>query len=142
MNFTRSLRETVNYTSSPWNIVNYTSTPWERGMGTLKSSRSANALRLRLHTSCKPLPPLCRPTGSPNQIAVRGIMRFPTQQKGADTRIRPRLCGLSRAMTRPPRRRPAPKDSIQDRKGHSRDGRTLFQGGRFRIQRLPLKRIG
>ena len=45
-------------------------------------------------------------------------------------------------MTRPPGRRSAPKDRIQDRKGHSRDGRTLFQRGCFRIQGLPLERIG
>ena len=96
----------------------------------------------RLHTSLKPLPSLCRPTSPTNQIAVRGIMRLPTQQKRTDTRIRPGLCRLSRTMTRPPGCRSAPKDSIQDRKGDSRDGRTLFQRGRFGIQGLPLERIG
>jgi hypothetical protein len=96
----------------------------------------------RLHAAFKPPPPLRRPTSPTNQIAVRGIMRLPTQQKRADARIRPGLCGLSRAMTCPPGRRSAPKHSIQDRKGHSCDGRTLFQGGRFGIQGLPLERIG
>ena len=45
-------------------------------------------------------------------------------------------------MTRSPGRRSAPKDGIQDRKGNACDRCTLFQGCRFRIQRLPLERIG
>ena len=93
------------------------------------------------HAPTKPPPPLRRPTGPSDQIAVRGIMRLPTQQKRADARIRPGLCGLSRAMTCPPGRRSAPKHSIQDRKGHSRDSRALLQGFRFGIQGLPLERI-
>jgi len=94
------------------------------------------------HASLKPLPPLCRPTSPTNQITIRGIMRFPAQQKGTHARIGPGLGGLSRAMTRPPGRRSAPKDRIQDRKGNACDGRALLQRGRFRIQGLPLDGIG
>lgn len=95
-----------------------------------------------LHTSLKPLPPLRRPTGPSNQIAIRSIMRFATQQKRAHTRIRPRLRRLSRAMTRPPRRRPAPKDRLKNPKRDSCDGRALLQRGRLGIQLLPLDSIG
>ena len=49
---------------------------------------------------------------------------------------------MSRAMTRPPGRRSAPKDRIQDRKGNACDRCTLFQRFRFRIQGLPLDGIG
>jgi len=96
----------------------------------------------RLHTLFKPLPPLRRPTGPSDQITIRGIMRLATQQKRAHTRIRPRLRRLSRAMTRPPRRRPAPKDRIKNPKRDSCDGRALFQRGCLGIQFLPLDGVG